>query len=318
MKGSTAVLAAGLVLAAGAACKSEPKPARPADASAEPAPRRPETAVVAGVKIHWVGSGAQPPVRDEDLAARLRDLLTGSPAFVADESKVPSGRTPAPAAIEVTLRHEVVNVPPRGDEKGGRSIVVGVEAQVEWRSGERLVPTENVLVERPFAPGEDRVVEPLVAELVQRAVEQAGRGLVAKETLRQSDDAAVLAALASGQPDVAWALEVCAARRLTAAFDRAVALLDSPDQGARVAALQLLVALRDPRAVSALAKRADFTDPEMMRILVEAVTAIGGPEALEFLEMVAGGHADPDLRKRAEEGLERLGRRQPAGASRSP
>jgi hypothetical protein len=316
MKSCTAVVAAaGLLLVAVPACKSDPggKPAArsaPTDGG-PPAPRRPETAVITGVEIRWIGSPEPHPVRDDDLSARLRGLLTTSMAFVAEESMIPAGRSPAPADIELALRHELVRVPPRGGAKGGQVIVVGVEAGVEWKGGgERLSPTENVLIERPLEPGDDRRVDRLVAELVERAVEQAGRGLVAKETLRQADDAELLSALGSDDPDrVAWVLELCAARRLAGAFDRAVALLDSRDPGVQAAALQLLVALRDPRAVSALAKRADFADPEMMRVLVEAVTAIGGPEAIEFLEMVAGGHAEADMRRRAEEGLERLGRR---------
>ena len=44
------------------------------------------------------------------------------------------------------------------------------------------------------------------------------------------------------------------------------------------------------------------------RMVVEAVSAIGGDEAAEFLEYVATGHSDADLRNRAREGLERLGR----------
>ena len=45
-----------------------------------------------------------------------------------------------------------------------------------------------------------------------------------------------------------------------------------------------------------------------MRLVIEAVSAIGGDEAAEFLEYVATGHSDSDLRSRAREGLERIGR----------
>ncbi len=260
----------------------------------------------------------------------MRALLTSSGAFVADEAKVPAGRVPVQAEVDVTVRYDVVTAPAAADAKAGkpgkpgkatrpgkaglRAAMVAVEAEVDWKaSGDRPQPRENVLVERPLERGDEARLDELVFRLVADALEVAGRGLADQETLRQGDDGAVLAALGSDDADmVLWALDVSADRRLAPAFDRAVALLGATDLGVRGAALRFLVALRDPRAVQPLARRADFADPDTMRQLVEAVTAIGGPEAVEFLEMVAGGHDDRDMRERAREGLERLGRRQRA------
>ncbi|HKE17413.1 MAG TPA: HEAT repeat domain-containing protein [Kofleriaceae bacterium] len=300
--------------------------------AAAPEPRKPETAVLTAVAIHRVDPARPRPISDEDLSARLGRVLTASPAFAADEAKVRPGRVGVAAEVAVTVRYDVVEEP-AGEKPGGKaggtkrgkragtrrgkvggvlSVMVGIEARVDWKaSGERLEPHENVLIERPVERRAERELDPIVVELVTQAVELAGRGLVEKETLRQGDDGAVMAALASDDADaVLWGLELCADRRLAGSFDRAVALLDHADPGVRAAALRVLVALRDPRAVQPLARRADFADPDTMRALVEAVTAIGGPEAIEFLELVAGGHAEPDMRERAREGLERLGRRQ--------
>jgi hypothetical protein len=286
------------------------------------APRRPETAVLTEIAIQRADPARPRPIRDEDLSARLRRVLTSSAAFAADEAKVPAGRLGVAAEVEVTVRYDVVE-PPAGakahkGDKGSaraaarRSAVVGVEARLDWKAaGERLEPHENVLIERPVEGRDEARVDQLVVDVVTQAVELAGAGLVDKETLRQGDDGAVMAALASDDADtVLWGLELCADRRLAASFDRAVALLEHTDPGVRAAALRDLVALRDPRAVKPLARRADFADPETMRALVEAVTAIGGQEAIDFLELVAGGHAEADMRERAREGLERLGRRQ--------
>jgi hypothetical protein len=297
------------VLLAAAACKREPgEKQKPADAGVRAAPvqRSPETAVLTRIAIRWT-EPAPAGVDEEDLSRRLGALLTGSPAFVAEGEPVPAGRVAVPAAVEVTLHRDEM---PRGAE---RVIMVGVEAEVGWMEGaDRVKPRENVLVHRPLQPRDRANADQVVAALAIEAIEAAGRGLVAKETMRQGDDAAVLAGLSAPDPDqVLWALEIAAARRLSAAFDRAIALLDSPDAGVSSAALRVLVALRDARAVRALARRADFADPDTMRGLVEAVTAIGGPEAIEFLELVASGHADADMRQRAQEGLERLGRRRP-------
>jgi DNA-binding helix-hairpin-helix protein with protein kinase domain len=309
-------LAAALVAAAVIGCGRDRETrsgrARARDAGAAPASgsRAKETAVLTGVAIQRIDPARPRPIRDEELSARLGKLLTDSPAFAAEGEALPAGRTAVPAAVEVTLRYDVVSPP--GGGKRGRVAVVGVEAELDWKTdGERLEARENVLVERPVERRDEARLDQVVVEAVTNAVELAGRGLVAKETLRQSEDRAVLAALDSDDADTAlWALDLCATRRLKAAFDRAVALLDARDPGVQAAALRVLVALRDPRAVEPLARRADFADAQTMHALVEAVTAIGGQEAIEFLELIASGHDQAEMRQRAREGLERLGRRQ--------
>ncbi len=315
-------LAAGLVLAAVAGCQDDSggaaeqgKAARDGSVPEAPAkaPRRPETAVLAGVEIKVIEPDQPRPINGESLSARLRALLTSSGAFVPEGGTVPAGRVAVPAEVEVTVRYDVVQPPGVAKGKPGkRAAMVSVQAAVDWKAdGGRPQPRENVLVERPLDRRDEARLDELVTRLVAEALEVAGRGLAAQEMLRQADDGAVLAALRSDDPDVVlWALDLSAARRLAPAFDRAVALLEASDPGVRGAALRFLVALRDPRAVEPLARRANFADPATMRQLVEAVSAIGGPDAIEFLEMVAGGHDDQDMRERAREGLERLGRRQ--------
>ena len=313
-------LAAVLVLAAVAGCRDDSgggagqgKTAPEGSAPEPPAkqPRRPETAVLAGVEIKVIEPDKPRPMSGESLSARLRAMLTSSGAFVPEGGTVPPGRVAVPAEVEVTVRYDVVQPP--GKAKGKprrRAALVSVEAEVDWKAeGDRPQPHENVLVERPLDRRDEAVLDELLFRLVSDALEVAGHGLAAQEALRQADDGAVLAALGSDDPDVVlWALDLCADRRLAPAFDRAVALLEARDPGVRGAALRFLVALRDPRAVEPLARRADFADPATMRQLVEAVSAIGGPDAIQFLEMVAGGHDDQDMRERAREGLERVGR----------
>jgi hypothetical protein len=302
-----ALLAASLVVSG---CRRSEE-AKPADAGApraapERAARSPETAVLTGVTMRWT---EKPPagLRQEELSSRLGALLLASPAFAAEGEVVPPGRVAVPAAVELIVHREEV-------EQGKALVVmVGIEAEVVWKAdGDRIKPRENVLFPGRLERRDRTKLDEVVVRLAGDAIDAAARGLIAKETLRQGDDAAVLAGLDDPEPDaVLWALDLAAERQLHAAFDRAIALLDAPDAGVQAAALRVLVALRDPRAVKALARRADFADPDTMRALVEAVTAIGGPEAIEFLELVASGHADADMRQRAQEGLERLGRRRP-------
>jgi hypothetical protein len=311
MSGRAAALAAaGLLLFPAGGCGKRSAPdGRDAGAPAGRSTRKPEVAVLRGVAIRWTGERPRAGPSDEELSGRVAALLAASPAFVGKGETAPPGRAPVDVTVEMTLHAGVVDAP--GGAAGARAAMVGVEAELDWQDGgERLRPHEKVLVHRPLEGG--AAPDPLLAAETGDAVELAGAGLAAKETLRQGDDAAVLAALGADDPDqVLWALDLAADRRLAAAFDRAVALLDARDPGVQGAALRVLVALRDPRAVKPLARRADFADPDTMRALVEAMTAIGGSEAIEFLELVAGGHADPDMRQRAQEGLERLGRRRP-------
>ena len=106
---------------------------------------------------------------------------------------------------------------------------------------------------------------------------------------------------------IEWALTVGRARKLAAARPRAIELLTSPSP-LRDAAAGYLVALGDPGAVAALARAARFDEPPFLHTVIEAVAALGGEEARDFLEFVAGGHGDDDVRQHAREGLQRLER----------
>ena len=276
-----------------------------AKADAGPARRALETAVIGDLAIRRLDPKEhKAAVKDEDLAGAIGSVLSGSKAFAASDAEVPVGRTGVPARIAVTITYELVTASRK------RSIVCAVEAAIEWQRGQRLTPRENVLAERPLPAGDGKRASVIAAELITQSVIEAARGLVGKEELRQGDDAAVKKALDDPDPDVVlWSLELVAERRLAAAFDRALALLRAEDSGVRAAALRALVALRDPRAVEPLAKMANFSNPEELKMVIEAVTAIGGDEAAEFLEYLATGHSDGDVRSRAREGLERIGRR---------
>jgi hypothetical protein len=277
--------------------------ATPADAG--PARRVPETAVIGDLAIRRLDpKDLKAELKDEDLAGAIGSALSASKAFAASDAEVPAGRTGVPAQISVTITYDLVKA------SRGQSIVCAVEAAIEWQRGQRLTPRENVLAERPVPASGGKRAPAIAAELITQSVIEAARGLVGKEELRQGDDAAVSKALDDPDPDVVlWSLELVAERRMVAAFDRALALLRAEDSGVRAAALRALVALRDPRAVEPLAKMANFSNPEELKMVIEAVTAIGGDEAAEFLEYLATGHSDGDVRSRAREGLERIGRR---------
>jgi hypothetical protein len=309
-----AVALALLVAAASLGCKrSGPAAQRDGGPTAAPAgdagpaARAGETTVIGDIAIRRVDPTAfKVEMADRDLAAAVAGVLRGSKAFAPSLAEVPAGRTGVPARVTLDITYDQVVAP------SGRALVCAVEAAIDWQSGgERLIPRSNVLAEKPLATTSDQQrARAIAGEMIQQSVIEAGRELVVKEELRQGEDAAVEKGLDSTDPDVVlWSLELVAERRLKAAFERALSLLKAKDAGVRAAALRALVALKDPRAVAPLAKMANFSNTEELRLVIEAVSAIGGDEAAEFLEYVATGHSDADLRNRAREGLERIGRR---------
>ena len=65
----------------------------------------------------------------------------------------------------------------------------------------------------------------------------------------------------------------------------------------------------DRRAVRALTRLAKFSDTERMAKLIDGVATLGGKEARAYLDFVAGGHPDADIRNLAREAIARSRRR---------
>jgi hypothetical protein len=311
----TAALA---LLLAVAACKGasrkpagdtgEPVVATPVESVvAEPARSGPETIVVSRVEIKIVDpqKGPARELYPRELAKQLGGQLSQSPFFVARTADVPEGHEARLATTQVRVSYDLVD----SKERGGRVAVVAVESEINWddpRAGD-LAPAENVFVERLLDPAERRNEDGVLATLVADSLVQVGHGLIAKEQVRAGGVEGIEQALASADVDlVLWALDLIAERRLAEVFDQVVAGLESTDDVVRNRALTALVALGDRRAVDALARRAKFDDHDFMHMVIEAVSALGGDDARDYLEFIASGHPERSVRKRAGEGLERL------------
>jgi hypothetical protein len=271
------------------------------------APAVPEIVVLEQVTIRAVDPARAIEIFADQLGARLGEQLVTSGAFAKAAGEIPAGRRARPAALRLTITYDVVE-----ERKRTQAIVCAIEAELDWLDGGGgLRLRENVLAERPVDGVQPGALDGLVASHIADTVEVVGRGLIAKESLRGAPDAELIAAL--GQPEdidlALWALDLVGERRVSAAFDAVVALAGSADPRLRDGVVGALVALGDPRAVAPLTRGVEFTDHEELRAVVEAVSAIGGEEAVEFLEFVASGHADEDIKTRAAEGLERVQRR---------
>ena len=200
-----------------------------------------------------------------------------------------------------------------GTVGGGSSLLTAIEARLRFLDSEASLPVqENIVLERPLLKGDTKQLPALIVEQAAGAMTAAGNGILAKEQLRRAPDAEVISALSgSDQDTTAWALAVAGERRLTEAVEAAIASLESESEQVRDAAFGALVAIRSERAIDALAKQVDFRDYDQVRTTIEAVSAIGGADATEFLEFVASGHPDPGIRERASEALKRITSAQP-------
>jgi hypothetical protein len=256
-------------------------------------------------------------VYPRQLAKRVGQILTGSSWFLSAAQPVPEGVRARPATIDLLVRYDVVD-----DGSGGKEAVAAVTCEVEWQRDRGGLPLRaSVLSRRPVGADEMSNLDGVVAGHVARTSEAAARELVAREALRRGPDDAVIAALDADDPGrVQWALAIVGDRPVAAARQRVEALLSSDSREVSDAAIGALVAIGDARSVPALTALAEFGDYERMRMLIEAVSAIGGDEAIQFLEFVASGHPDPDIARRARDGLARVHRRRSkrGGGSREP
>jgi len=277
----------------------------------------PERTVVTSVEIKVVDP-SRGPARElypRELAKRVGATLGSSEWFVA-QGETPPGVQLRSAVVEVVVGYSVVSEGSTGDP----AIIAVVEAAVRFTDGRGgMQPAMNVLAERPFDARHEAALDALVVEHVTHAITDAAEGLIAKERARVGLPAEAIAALDSKDEDVrVWALAVIGNRRFTDAFDAVVSRLQSDHETERDAALGALISLRDPRAVSAITRVAEFQDYELMKRVLDAVSILGGDEAVDYLEFVASGHPDDDIKTLAADALRRLQRRrqraQKAGA----
>jgi hypothetical protein len=275
-------------------------------AAPEAAPRGPEVVGLERVVVRREEPGAGHELYDDELAKTFGRELSASPGFLAPgTSSPPPGRRLRRAHGELVVAGDIRQA------DGGILLLVAVDATLHWLDGEGgAPPTDRAVAERRLPRGAS--AEGKLALLAADVVLEAARGVAARQALRAGDDAAILAELAVADPArLRWALQLAGERRLAAAREPASKLVASAAAGVADAAIDTLVVLGDPRAVPALIAKVDFKDHVRLRQVVEAVVALGGAEATEFLDFVASGHPDPDIKRLAADGLARVRRRAP-------
>ena len=270
----------------------------------------PEMLVLRQVLVEEGGDGDLSIARGL-MAKKLASALVASEFLAADEGEVPDRHNAR--RVEVFLAMSFSWTP--AAQPGTGHFVLAAEARIEFiEDRSALAPRAAILMEASVprsahldaaAMGPQETLDDLAAQATAVLAES----IVSRERLRRAPHAELLSEIAMGLKDPSmriWALQLAAERGLRDAVPAAIEALDANDDELRAAAVSVLVELRDARAVSALVKHVDFNSHEDLRVAMEAITAIGGDEAEEFLEFVASGHSDPELAERATESLRRL------------
>jgi len=242
--------------------------------------------------------------------ARAQLLQAGIFAGEVPESSKPGG---AVATIRITLSMEVV----RADGKA--AVRAGVRLNVSTRPagvapqhfGEDVQANAEMLYDPEAQPDKKDVVQ----RLAERAVGDLLAGYVARQKLWSAEPRTLHAALAASGEMRLEAIRVAAARKLRDEVPTLIGLLSDDEETIRDAALGALVELRDPRAVPALTKSKSMKDGREMRKIIDALAALGGQEATDYLSFVADAHEDEEIRNMAKAALSRQRSRTQVGTA---
>jgi hypothetical protein len=259
------------------------------------------------------GAGDESSLVDREAlaqTARAQLLQAGIFACETPESTKPGVVV---ARIGVTLSMELVRV------EGRAAVRAGVRLDVSTRPagvapshfGEDVQANAEMLYDPDTQPDKQGVLQ----RLAERAVGDLLAAYVARQKLWFADRQAIHAALTASGEMRLEAIRVAAARKLRDEVPSLIALLSDDEETIRDAALGALVDLRDLRAVPALTKTKSMKDGREVRKIIDALAAIGGQEATDYLSFVADAHEDEEIRNMAKAALVRLRSRSPAKAT---
>jgi hypothetical protein len=154
------------------------------------------------------------------------------------------------------------------------------------------------------------------AKLVLRVAGDLIDGFAAREKLRTATPREIHDVLISAGGELRQeAIRLVGERRLTDEAPLLLKLLDDQSEVVRDAALGALIQLGDRRAVPVLTRSRSLRDSREMRKILDAVSVLGGEEALDYLSFVADSHDDEEVRDLAKAAKSRLERRMKEGAA---
>jgi len=250
----------------------------------------------------------------ETLAQKARSQLVQAGIFAGEtpESTRPGA---AVARVRITLAMELVRADGKAAARAGVGLNVSVRPDVVALS--HFVEDVQASAEMLFDQEAQSDKKGVMQRLAERTVDDLLATYVARQKLWSAKPMAVHAVLAAPGDLRLEAIRVTAAHGLREEVPNLIALLSDDEETIRDAALGALVELRDPRAVPALTKAKSMKDRREMRKIIDALAALGGQEAADYLSFVADAHEDEEIRNMAKAALARLKSR-PSVKSASP
>lgn len=239
----------------------------------------------------------------EVLAQKVRVQLLQAGIF---DGEVEQSARPgaAVARISITVSAEVVRAHGKAAARAG--VGLNVSTRPEGVAPSHFGEDIRAGAEMPYDPAE-LDTRGILQRLAERAVGDLLAGYIARQKLWSAKPEGVHAALAAPGELRLEAIRVAAASKLRDEVPSLVALLADDDETTRDAALGALVQLRDRRAVPALTRSKSMKDRREMRKIVDALAALGGQEAADYLSFVADAHEDEEIRNMARAALARMG-----------
>jgi hypothetical protein len=242
------------------------------------------------------------------LTAELQKQLAGAGIFSGHAGDGGAGPGLPIARVRVDLGVEEV----RHEGKGAARAVIRfrVDTRPSGLAGQHWSEDVQAQGETVFAlePAPER--KAIFAKLASRMLGDLTASYVTRQRLWRGGPKEIGAALNAdaGEAKVE-AIRVAGHRKMTSEVPALLRLLSHPDEQIRDAALGALVTMRERRAVSELAKQRSMRDQREMRKILDAISMLGGDEAVEYLSFVADAHEDEEIKQMAKKALERLKRR---------
>jgi HEAT repeats len=246
----------------------------------------------------WLGQDVQ--VDRSQLSAKATQVLEGAKIFAAPEAKRPTAR--------VSLEVEVFSsTGPAGSEIGAKvRLRIAVRPSV---SPARFAEDVAGMGRTSLPKGDVEDIRMVFQRLAERTISDLLQAYVARQKLWEAAPREIDSALQSSDNDLrVEAVRIVAARNLREEIPTLLRLLSDEEEDVRDAALGALVALRERSAVKVLAESRQMRDAREMRKILDAMAALGGREAQEYLSFVAETHDDEEIRTMAKEAIERLQR----------
>jgi hypothetical protein len=261
-------------------------------------PPRPRELKVFSLQLRDVTpEGLRVPALDRaDLQARAEALLGGARVF-----KRVAAAEPGAYRVQVEL-----GVAPDVDDLTAGDLVLTARARASVPDSLDAVVLQTSGL-APLASGADaetlrasarRVLKILLQDLAY----QAGLVLAPEPELTRA------LGIGSDPQRLLMAIEIAAARRSRAAVPALIKLLKHRREEVADRAIGALAAIGDRRAVYHLTRLVELRDTRKLAKVIDAIGSLGGKEARQFLELLASGHSDEDIKSMAQEALDRMKR----------